>query len=71
MDTLHEVKMEYTTKRLHTRKNMSTIVYTVVFRGRHSWRNRNRRMMEGGRRFSIPLYWFLPLFVYADMEASK
>lgn len=31
--------MEYTAKRLHTRKNMSTNVYTVVFRGRHSWRN--------------------------------
>ena len=61
MDTLHEAKMEHPTKRLHTRKKMSTVFY-IVFRGRHSWRNRNRRMKEGERRFSIPLYDLLVVF---------
>ena len=28
-------------------------------------------MKEGGRRFSIPLYWLLRLFVYADIEAYQ
>ena len=51
MDTLHGTKMEYTTKRLHTRKNMTTVFYSIVFRGRHSWRNRNRRMLEEGSQF--------------------
>lgn len=43
-------------KTTHTEKHVHS-VYSVVFRGRHSWRNRNRRMKEGERRFSIPLYF--------------
>ena len=29
MDTLHETKMEYTAKRLHTRKTMSTVFFIL------------------------------------------
>lgn len=31
MDTLHETKMEYPTKRLHTRKNMSTVFFFFFY----------------------------------------
>ena len=56
MDTLHETKNGILyLKTTHTEKHVHS-VYIIVFRGRHSWRNRNRRMKEGGRRFSIPLY---------------
>lgn len=41
--------MEYTAKRLHTRKNMSTNVYSIVFRGRHSWRNILWKVKEGSQ----------------------
>ena len=77
MDTLHEAKKKKKKngidflKTTHTEKHVHSFFYSIVFRGQHSWRNRNRRMKEDGRRFSIPLYWLLPLFVYADIEAFQ
>ena len=57
MDTLHETKKWNTLSKDYTHgKTCPQFFYNIVFRGRHSWRNRNRRRKEGGRRFSIPLY---------------
>ena len=36
---------------------MSTVfLYSIVFRGRHSWRNRNRRMLEEGSQFHFIVF---------------
>lgn len=71
MDTLHEAKKWNTLPKDYTHgKTCPQFFYNIVFRGWHSWRNRNRRMKEGERRLSIPLYWLLPSDTYV-MVASK
>ena len=52
MDTLHEAKNGiHFLKTTHTEKHVHSFFYSIVFRGRHSWRNRNRRMWEEGSQF--------------------
>lgn len=52
MDTLHEAKNGiHLLKTTHTEKHVHSFFYSIVFRGRHSWRNRNRRMLEEGSQF--------------------
>lgn len=52
--------MEYPTKRLHTEKHVHKCLYysvqRVTFLEKYIMEDMNRRIKEGGRRFSIPLY---------------